>query len=49
MQLNLSFWFTVKYLNKVDCTSGPSFEKKNYEAVPHILCLNDELSDWSNA
>ena len=34
---------------KVTCTSGPIFEKKKYEAVPHIFSTNNEISDWLNA
>ena len=30
---------------KVACTSGPFFEKKNYEEVPHIFFTDKFLSD----
>ena len=44
-----TFFFCSVYITfKVACTSGPLFEKNKYEAVPHIFCTNNLLSDWSN-
>ena len=40
MNIGKPFYIKVAY------TSGPFFEKKNYEAVPHIFFTNKLLSNW---